>query len=185
MEALIEKIPSEYIGGVEYHMAPINIFHFMANDNLADIIKKSLNNSDFFLAQDVGLLLENNDIVYPDLSVYQKPLNYTDSGLITDIPLFVTEILSPSTRKKDMTVKKELYAQIGVFEYWIISPRDKAVEAYKLSDGKYELDNVYTCFSPEEWVIKSPEEKEEHPHITKIESIHVSVDIWDIFRIND
>lgn len=184
MPALVEKIPSEYIGGVEYRMSPTSIFHYMADKNLAKIIDANMSLSDFFLAQDVGLLLGEDDVIYPDLAVYKKPFHYTESGLMTDIPLFVAEILSPSTRKKDLTVKKDLYARLGVNEYWIISPRDKAVEVYKLKAGEdvYVLDNVYTSFSPEEWVIKTTEEKKEHPHITRIGCIDTIVDIWDIFK---
>ena len=185
MEALVEKIPSEYIGGVKYRMSPTSIFHYMASDNLAEIIKKSLDKSQFFLAQDVGLIPCEGDIVYPDLAVYEKPIKYTESGLMTDIPLFVTEILSPSTRKKDLTVKKDLYERIGVEEYWLVSPQEKAVEVYKMNEISQtynQLDNVYTALPPEEWMTMTTEEKEEHPHITKIDCVDVAVDIWDIFK---
>lgn len=184
MEAIVEKIPSEYIGGVKYRMSPTSIFHYMADRNLADVINKSLVKSQFFLAQDVGLTPCKGDIIYPDLAVYQKPIHYTESGLMTDIPLFVAEVLSPSTRKKDLTVKKELYARIGVKEYWIISPQEQAVEVYNFKAGEevYSLDNVYTCLPTEEWMTMTAEEKDEHPHLTRIESIDVIVDIWDIFK---
>ncbi len=184
MPVLVEKIPSEYIRGVKYRMSPTSIFHYMADRNLADVINKSLDKNQFFLAQDVGLIPCEGDIIYPDLAVYQKPIHYTESGLMTDIPLFVAEILSPSTRKKDLTVKKDLYERIGVEEYWIISPQEKAVEAYKPHDGKYILDNVYTRVSPEEWLRMTDEEKAEHPNVTRIESINIGVDIWDIFKEN-
>ena len=183
MEAIIEKIPSEYIGGVKYRMAPTSIFHYMVDHNLAEIIKKSLDKNQFFLTQDVGLIPCKGDIIYPDLAVYQKPIEYTKRGIMTDIPLFVAEILSPSTRKKDLTVKKDLYERIGVKEYWIISPKDEAVEVYRANEqGAYCLFNIYTTFSEEEWLRMTAEEKEEHPHLTRIECIDVTVDIWDIFK---
>lgn len=183
MEAIIEKIPSEYIGGVEYRMAPTSIFHYMVDHNLAEIIEKSLDKNQFFLAQDVGLIPCKGDIIYPDLAVYKKPIHYTKRGIMTDIPLFVAEILSPSTRKKDLTVKKDLYERIGVKEYWIISPKDEAIEVYRANEqGAYCLFNIYTTFSEEEWLRMTAEEKEEHPHLTRIECIDVTVDIWDIFK---
>lgn len=163
-------------------MSPTSLFHFMADKNLTNIIENSLDSTQFFLTQDVGLIPSKGDVVYPDLAVYQKPIEHTESGLITSVPVFVAEILSPSTRKKDMTVKKELYARIGVPEYWIVSPRDKAVEVYKLHYSNYRLDNIYTLIPPEEWMQMTAEEKDEHPHLTLVESIDVSVDIGDIFK---
>ena len=185
MEALIEKIPSEYIRGVKYRMSPTSIFHYIADRNLADVINKSLDKNQFFLAQDVGLIPCEGDIVYPDLAVYEKPIKYTESGLMMNMPLFVAEILSPSTRKKDLTVKKDLYERIGVKEYWLVSPQEKAVEVYKMNEISQtynQLDNVYTALPPEEWMTMTAEEKDEHPHLTRIESIDVIVDIWDIFK---
>ncbi len=181
MEAIIEKIPSEYIGGVRYRMSPTSIFHYIADRNLAKMID-NMSHDQFFLAQDVGLIPCEGDIVYPDLAVYKKPIHHTESGLMTDIPLFVAEVLSPSTRKKDLTVKKDLYERIGVKEYWLVSPQEKAVEAYKAGERGYVLDNIYTCLAPEEWLRMTDEEKDEHPHLTRIESIDVIVDIWDIFK---
>ena len=187
MPVLVEKIPSEYIGGVKYRMSPTNIFHYMASDNLAEILKKSLDKSQFFLAQDVGLIPSDGDIVYPDLAVYEKPIKYTESGLMTDMPLFVAEVLSPSTRKKDLTVKKDLYERIGVKEYWLVSPQEKAVEVYKMNEISQtynQPDNIYTRLAPEEWLRMTDEEKAEHPNIARIESINIGVDIWDIFKEN-
>ena len=186
MESLVEKIPSEYIGGVKYRMSPTSIFHYLVDRNLADIINKSLDENQFFLVQDVGLIPRKGDIVYPDLAVYKKPIHYTESGLMTDIPLFVAEIVSPRTRKKDLTVKKELYSRIEVKEYWVISPQDEAVEVYKTGEvvKAYTLDNIYSCLPPEEWMMMTTEEKDEYPHTTTIDCIDVKVDICDIFKEN-
>ena len=53
------------------------------------------------------------------------------------------ETLSPVTALRDKTVKKELYQNAGVEEYWIISPRERAVEIYYLENGKYDLKYSY------------------------------------------
>ena len=42
-----------------------------------------------------------------------------------------------------MTVKKEIYQAAGVEEYWIISPKERAVEIYYLEKGKYDLKYSY------------------------------------------
>ena len=46
-------------------------------------------------------------------------------------------------RQRDKTVKKDLYQNAGVEEYWIISPRERAVEIYYLENGKYDLKYSY------------------------------------------
>ncbi|MEO2024828.1 MAG: Uma2 family endonuclease [Fuerstiella sp.] len=47
------------------------------------------------------------------------------------------EILSPSTAQRDEGLKKELYEQSGVPEYWVVDPDEKAVRKYSLTNQKY------------------------------------------------
>lgn len=44
----------------------------------------------------------------------------------------VIEILSPTTRKKDVFVKLMKYQNAGVREYWIVDPDKKRVIVYEL-----------------------------------------------------
>ena len=64
-------------------------------------------------------------------------------GSYTGTPRFIVETLSPATALRDKTVKKDLYQNAGVEEYWIISPRERAVEIYYLENGKYDLKYSY------------------------------------------
>ena len=48
------------------------------------------------------------------------------------VPDFVVEVLSPSTRKKDMTKKLGKYTDAGVREYWLIDPQKGQVIVYDL-----------------------------------------------------
>ena len=45
------------------------------------------------------------------------------------------EILSPSNRKHDLELKKQLYEQSGIPEYWIVDPENQTVTQYRLSKG--------------------------------------------------
>ena len=49
-------------------------------------------------------------------------------------PDFIVEILSPSTKKKDLTIKMKKYMDAGVREYWIIWPDTQKAAVYML-DG--------------------------------------------------
>ena len=49
---------------------------------------------------------------------------------IVCIPDFICEIVSPSSIKIDNTIKKELYLDKGVKEYWIVNYLDKTIKVY-------------------------------------------------------
>jgi Uma2 family endonuclease len=54
----------------------------------------------------------------------------------------VVEILSPSTRRKDVMLKRSKYQDCGLPHYWIVDPggsgdREPSVEALALVDGSY------------------------------------------------
>ena len=58
----------------------------------------------------------------PDLMVF---CNRDDK-----IPEIVFEILSPSTRHRDLGIKLVKYEQMGVKEYWIIDPKTKSITVH-------------------------------------------------------
>ena len=80
---------------------------------------------------------------------------------IEGAPDFVVEILSPTTAKRDLSVKKDTYEKHGVKEYWIIEPKSENVTVYLLKDGKYELQEVYHNYTEEEWEGLDEEEMEQ------------------------
>jgi Uma2 family endonuclease len=53
------------------------------------------------------------------------------------VPDWICEILSPSTRIYDLTVKRRFYAEIGVGHLWYIDPNDGLLTVSKLVDGKW------------------------------------------------
>lgn len=53
-------------------------------------------------------------------------------------PDLVVEILSPSTSRKDLHEKYELYERSGVKEYWVVEPSGRWVQQYTLGpDGRF------------------------------------------------
>ena len=57
-------------------------------------------------------------------------------------PDFVLEVTSWSTRRRDQGFKRDLYARLGVGEYWLFDPTgdwlDPPLEGHRLADGTYE-----------------------------------------------
>ena len=52
-------------------------------------------------------------------------------------PELVVEIASPSTRKRDETVKRHLYERSGVSEYWVVDPDVDAVRVYRREETAF------------------------------------------------
>ena len=55
---------------------------------------------------------------------------------VEGVPDILVEILS-TDRRRDLTRKRDLYADSGVPEYWIVDPRDDTVTQLELQDGRY------------------------------------------------
>jgi Uma2 family endonuclease len=78
--------------------------------------------------------------VEPDLlyvSRERAPLILTQKHF-TGAPDIVVEIASPSTRRRDSTIKLRLYERSGVPEYWVVDPDRKSLRVYRNRDGKFE-----------------------------------------------
>lgn len=56
--------------------------------------------------------------------------------------LLAVEILSPSTRAKDLILKRELYASSGVASYWIVDPDVPSITTWQLQNGEYAAERV-------------------------------------------
>lgn len=81
---------------------------------------------------------EVDTVVQPDLVVYCDKSKLTDAGA-RGAPDVVFEILSPSTSKKDLHEKFDLYQKHGVREYWVIDPGNVALQVWRLVEtGKYD-----------------------------------------------
>ena len=72
----------------------------------------------------------------PDLLfVSNERLNIVGEDWIRGAPDLVIEVISPSTAKRDRTVKLDLYRQLGVAEYWVVVPDAEQVELWRLGAG--------------------------------------------------
>lgn len=103
--------------------------------------------------------LPDGNLVKPDLFVVRDRKILKDKATVYGVPDFVVEILSYSTKRRDMTTKKEIYEKNGVHEYWIVNPWEKSVLVYILHDGKFDLDEEYNFCPEEEFKLLSDEDK--------------------------
>ncbi len=53
------------------------------------------------------------------------------------VPDFICEVLSPSNRSYDLTVKRRFYAEIGVEFLWYIDPAARSLTVSRLHEGRW------------------------------------------------
>ena len=88
-------------------------------------------------------IVSNDTVVRPDLIVIcgGVPDQHLESP-----PDLVVEVLSPSTRRNDLTYKRELYQTQGVRTYLIVDPDAKTIQQLTLSPGgMYESTETYSA----------------------------------------
>jgi Uma2 family endonuclease len=86
----------------------------------------------------IDVILAEQDVVEPDIVVVSDPAQVSKRG-IEGPPLVVVEVLSPSTRASDRTIKAQRYARLGIAHYWIVDPEERRVECFRERGGVYEL----------------------------------------------
>jgi len=94
----------------------------------------------------IDVILGDYDFVQPDLVIVADPGQIVTRG-IERAPLLVVEVLSPSTRALDRSVKMRRYAELGVPHYWLLDPDAGRLECFRLAAGRYEL--VAAATAPE------------------------------------
>lgn len=86
-----------------------------------------------------GVRLAPNTLAIPELCfVAAERAPDPDAQTIDVPPDIVIEILSPGTRRRDLELKRALYARFKVPEYWIVDPDGRAVAVLTLAGDSYE-----------------------------------------------
>ena len=175
----------EIIEGVKY-MAPSGSGeHSTAIGNLYGIFWDYLwnNNCGRVFHDSLDVHFPDGNVFQPDLKIVLDPSIIKRRGVIYGVPDLCAEVLSKSTAKKDIGIKKDVYERNGVREYWIINPTDKSITVYHLLEGKYVLDDVYSVYNPVEWENLTDEERAAAKFKIKVTLFDdLEVDVHDVFR---
>ena len=143
--ALPDDVRVELINGVFYRMdAPSGIHQFILGE-LHILFYKCIQDHNMpcqvlFAPFDVRLDRDDYTMVQPDLMVFCQDF---DLGMrrYEGAPDLVIEILSPSTRSKDMILKLRKYRQANAREYWIIDPENRKIIVHHFEDENYRPQN--------------------------------------------
>jgi len=131
----------ELIDGEHYVTPSPNTKHQQVSGNLHWLIRSYLETHPigkvFYAPFDV--LFSQFDVVEPDL-LFVSSARLSEVVTLKHVisaPDLIVEIGSPSTRRRDETIKRRLYERSGVKEYWIVDPVHAAIEVLVLENGDY------------------------------------------------
>lgn len=139
----------EYIDGEIYFLASPKTIHQITLQNLNISFCNYFQNKDctvMIAPYDITLRRDKDDknVVQPDLMVICDLEEHLDErDYYMGIPTLVIEVLSESTRSKDIVKKLDLYMKCGVEEYWVVDPQQKEILIYLFKDKEIKINKSY------------------------------------------
>ena len=127
----------EIIDGIPYAMSPApSMQHQWISSNIKGELRNAIKLTactDCKVYDFIDIKIKDDTIVQPDASVV---CGETPPLFLGFPPVIVVEILSPSTRTKDLMSKYDRYQKFGVKYYMIVDPEAKGLDIFCLTDDK-------------------------------------------------
>ena len=140
---LPEGITGEVIDGVLYTMGRARPAHQYVSGTIFSALEHGRRGggpppSGWLILPAVEIEFPTVESVAPDLSGWRRERveGKSRENPMTVVPDWICEILSDSTKAKDLGVKRELYARQGVKHAWIVDADAHIVEAFALNDQR-------------------------------------------------
>jgi len=148
IEALPPTMKGEIIDGVLYaHARPRPIHQATLLAIASDIDGPfSRTTQQWWILGEPGIELPGAPEVSPDVAGWRRdrmPSLPTDRS-IDIVPDWCCEILSPSTRRYDLAVKRPFYARVGVRFVWYVDLEARTLTVSQLEGGRWVELGVYT-----------------------------------------
>ncbi len=145
----------ELIGGEFFVVTSPNEHHQRISRELEyallTYVKK--NKSGFVYYAPFDVVFSDEDVVQPDIVfVSEERKNIIAKDNIQGPPDLIVEIISPKTGYRDRGIKRKLYCEYGVKEYWIVDPAEQTVEVLTFIENDYKTENIY----PADGILYSP-----------------------------
>lgn len=149
-ESLPGDVRTELIDGVIYDMSSPKTGHQIIVGDLFTQISVQIEKCGrdclaFVSPSDVWLTGDDKNIFQPDIYVICDYSMIGSNGYTIGAPPLVIEVLSPSTRSRDLLLKAYKYHRAGVKEYWIVDPEMSHVLVYDY--GKHPDGTVYDQYT--------------------------------------
>lgn len=150
-EALLAELASlpegqtgEVIGGALHVMGRPGAAHQEAQAEIAGTLRfrgPGGKGGAWIILNEVSVRFQTSEEVVPDIAGWHRARfgERFEENPIQLRPDWVCEILSDSTRRKDLGLKRQLYAAQEVTHLWLVDPKARELEAFALRDGAWTL----------------------------------------------
>ena len=150
LERLPEHIVGEIIEGVLYSAPRPRARH----SNVELVLGGDLNSlyqrgrggpGGWWILVEPGIELPAATEIVPDLAGWRRERlpSLPENGPIAMVPDWVCEILSPSTRRHDLLIKRPFYARVGVEYLWMVDCEARTLSVSRLVDGHWLEIGIY------------------------------------------
>ena len=112
-----------------------SLLHQAASSNLIRVLQVSAPAALRVLHAPLDLVLDEATVLQPDLLVVPAADLHRAEQAVR--PVLVVEILSPTTRRVDLTLKRSRYEAAGIASYWVVDPDAPALTVWRLDGGRY------------------------------------------------
>ena len=129
----------EVVNGEIRKMPPNKILHADTVENLADLLKASVDRNKIQVrVSTFGLVISRDPLTtrVPDIAVFVRSQVVEQDGYIHSAPELIVEVLSPANTRAERAEKLQDYESLGVPEVWVVSPEARTVEVLSLKDGR-------------------------------------------------
>jgi len=144
------ELRMEFINGEIVLLGSPNSFHQDISGNLYVIFRQYLQGKPckvFYSPFDIHFVkqgFKEPDVMQPDLVIAcDAEGNLNEKGRYMGTPTLVVEIISPSTRSRDMVDKLNTFMISGVKEFWVVDPKQEIVLVYGFKDYGIEDFDTY------------------------------------------
>jgi Uma2 family endonuclease len=109
--------------------------HQLASSRLHVCLANAAPSRLLVIAAPTDVVLADDTVVQPDLCVVERR-RFEDSSRALR-PVLAIEILSPSTRRIDLALKRSRYEAAAIPAYWVVDPDTPEITAWELRAGEY------------------------------------------------
>lgn len=109
--------------------------HQLVSSRLHAVLDRACPDHQLVLAAPSDVRLADDTVLQPDLLVVDRA-GFDDPEQPLR-PLLVVEILSPSTRHIDLSLKRVRYEAAGCPSYWVIDPDLLTLRVWQVEEGQY------------------------------------------------
>lgn len=109
--------------------------HQVAVTELLRILLGSCPDNLYVLSAPTDVVLAVDTTLQPDVLVVERASLHQDSSPL--VPLLAIEVLSPSTRHVDLSLKKARLEVAGCPSYWVVDVEVPSITAWTLADSGY------------------------------------------------